>query len=79
MFYVATGRDMVYQWKSQMWIFVVLSYKRLELPAQTLVYGEFANEIFGTEPNQVIKKAFYIIDALFLGGKDVRNVHYTQR
>jgi len=78
----ATGGYLVYKWTSrnQMWILAVPhNDKRLELPAKTLVYGEMVKEISGSKSNQIITTTFHIIDALLLGGKDVRFAHYTQR
>lgn len=50
------------------------------MPSNTLVYGEFGNEIYGNSgAEQTVIPVFHIIDALMLGGMDLRNVHCTQR
>ncbi len=53
--------------------------EKLELCKETLVYGEFVDEIYGKKPNQLIQKCFHIIDALIVGGVDLRKMHYTSR
>ncbi|RWS25808.1 cap-specific mRNA (nucleoside-2'-O-)-methyltransferase 1-like protein [Leptotrombidium deliense] len=51
----------------------------LQLPAETLVYGEKVKEVRGEGEAQRHKVTFHIIDALFLGGIDVRLEKFDER
>ncbi|ODN01402.1 Cap-specific mRNA (nucleoside-2'-O-)-methyltransferase 1 [Orchesella cincta] len=72
----AMGRDRIYRLDGKNWTFL---REKLELCKNTLVFGEFVDEIHGKKPSQKIVRTFHIVDALVLGGKDVRALHYTQR
>jgi hypothetical protein len=73
----------VYRFVGGMWVFPTElgedEDQTLDLPRGTLVYGEIVREIQGKRPNQRTTQVFHIIDALSLGGLDIRLQHYTQR
>ncbi|CAL8111218.1 unnamed protein product [Orchesella dallaii] len=75
-FYLSMGRERIYRLDGKKW---TLLSEKLELCKNTLVYGEFVEEIYGKKPTQKVVRTFHIIDAMVLGGKDVRALHYTQR
>lgn len=80
MSFLALGRGLVYRYDGSLWVPMPQHEPHLELPSKTLVYAEFAHEIYGSSPsNQMVIDAFHIIDALILGGVDLRTMHYTQR
>lgn len=37
------------------------------------------DEIYGKKPNQALVRTFHIVDAMVLGGTDIRGLHYTAR
>lgn len=76
----ALGQSMVYRYQGVQWVLLAQNEPLLELPSKTLVYGEFSHEIYGRAvSDQRVIESFHIIDALSLGGVDIRNMHYTQR
>ncbi|CAO1405529.1 unnamed protein product [Diamesa tonsa] len=52
---------------------------KLEMPADTIVYGEFVTEFNGEGNSQKLKLVFHIIDGIILGGKDIRKLKLTDR
>ena len=52
---------------------------RFELPSGTLVYGEVVEEKRGEARSMRRVTGFHIVDALYLGGEDVRNVDFKTR
>jgi cap1 methyltransferase len=53
--------------------------KKIELSDNTLVYADIVEEIVIFEDKQIITSALNIIDAIILGGKDVRTLPYSER
>ncbi|KAG1683249.1 Cap-specific mRNA (nucleoside-2'-O-)-methyltransferase 1 [Nymphon striatum] len=51
----------------------------LELPKDTVLYAEIVNELQGEGRAQKKVKALHILDALFLGGKDIRHLDFVER
>lgn len=52
---------------------------KLELSAGTLLLGEIVKEIKGERQRQVWIYALHIVDAICLGGNDIRHLHITER
>lgn len=52
---------------------------RVELPPDTLVYGELVTEYRGEGRTQRKLTVLHLIDALVLNGKDVRTLHIVER
>lgn len=52
---------------------------RLEISADTLLYGELITELSGEGRSQMKMIVLHIIDACFLAGIDIRNKHITER
>jgi len=52
---------------------------RFEMPAGTLVYGEVVREMRGEARSMRRVTAFHIIDALYLGGEDLREMDIKTR
>lgn len=52
---------------------------RLELPRDTLIEAEVVTELRGEGMGQRKVSSFHALDALFLFGKDVRNLHFNER
>ncbi|XP_035231322.1 cap-specific mRNA (nucleoside-2'-O-)-methyltransferase 1-like [Stegodyphus dumicola] len=71
-------RSYIYQYDPQnfKWSKVEVT---LELPADTLFYGELVSELRGEGRAQRKITCLHIIDAICLGGKDVRKQHYENR
>ncbi|XP_021945324.1 cap-specific mRNA (nucleoside-2'-O-)-methyltransferase 1 isoform X2 [Folsomia candida] len=79
-FYLSLGQGSLYRYHESQWVSVPQFAQKLLMPSNTLVYGEFGNEIYGNSgAEQTVIPVFHIIDALMLGGMDLRNVHCTQR
>lgn len=53
--------------------------RTLEMPAETLVYGEIVRELIGENRKQIASQALHIIDGIILGGKDVRHKPLEER
>lgn len=78
-FFIGLGRTQVYRWEGSSrgkWIKENLS---VEIPNDTLVFAEIVQELRGEGKGQRKLNTLHIIDAVFLGGKDIRNLHYTER
>jgi len=52
---------------------------KLELPANTLIYGEIVKELMVQSRSQFTSNAFHIIDGIILGGKDIRHLSLVER
>ncbi|XP_070494607.1 cap-specific mRNA (nucleoside-2'-O-)-methyltransferase 1-like [Chironomus tepperi] len=52
---------------------------KLELPANTLIYGEIVKELSGENRSQIASNAFHIIDGIVIGGKDIRQLSLVER
>lgn len=81
-FFLGTGRRNVYYLHNRRWC--KLSDKlsgnvKLELSAGTLLLGEIVKEIKGERQRQVWIYALHIVDAVCLGGIDIRHLHITER
>ncbi|XP_077537911.1 cap-specific mRNA (nucleoside-2'-O-)-methyltransferase 1-like isoform X2 [Haemaphysalis longicornis] len=78
-FFLSSGRRQIYQWtgiSTDQWKKVS---ENLELPADTLFYGEMVQEFEGEGRQQKRFNTIHIIDALVLGKVPVRDMHYEQR
>ncbi|XP_054724834.1 cap-specific mRNA (nucleoside-2'-O-)-methyltransferase 1-like [Uloborus diversus] len=77
-FFLGLGRLNVYRYdvKNSKWKKIEAT---LELPANTLFYGEFVYELKGENRAQRKILCLHIIDAISIGGKDVRKRHYKDR
>lgn len=79
-FFLGLGRKHVYQWTGDTgapWKKQIV--ENLELPADTLFFGELVQEFEGEGRYQKRFNTVHIIDALFLGKVDVRDMHYDER
>ena len=52
---------------------------KIELPPDTLLYGELVTEHRGENKAQRKLSTFHIIDGLVLNGKDIRHLHIVER
>ncbi|CAG9797812.1 unnamed protein product [Chironomus riparius] len=52
---------------------------KVELPANTLIYGEIVKELIGESRSQITTSALHIIDGIILGGKDIRQLSLVER
>ncbi|RWS08274.1 cap-specific mRNA (nucleoside-2'-O-)-methyltransferase 1-like protein [Dinothrombium tinctorium] len=78
-FFLGLGGQVIYFWNgssSSKWTRVDI---KIELPSETLIYGEKVQECRGEGRSQMHSIGLHIIDALFLGGKDVRHLSFTDR
>ncbi|KAK8774512.1 hypothetical protein V5799_010954 [Amblyomma americanum] len=78
-FFLSVGRKHVYQWTgipTDQW---KKMSENLELPADTLFYGEMVQEFAGEGRQQKRFNTIHIIDALVLGKVSVKDMHYEQR
>jgi len=81
-FLISTGRQRVYYKPASgtKWISVGnLPSCKLELPAETLLFVELVWEMKGESKAQKKVMSVQVIDALFLGGEDVRSLHFMER
>ncbi|CAG7786281.1 unnamed protein product [Allacma fusca] len=53
--------------------------EKIEMCNNTLIYGDIIEEITIYEDKQVITSGLNIIDAILLGGKDIRHLPYVER
>uniref|UniRef100_A0A2M4AIM0 Cap-specific mRNA (nucleoside-2'-O-)-methyltransferase 1 n=1 Tax=Anopheles triannulatus TaxID=58253 RepID=A0A2M4AIM0_9DIPT len=51
----------------------------IELPPKTIIYGEIVKELQGEGKSQIVINTLHIIDALVLGGEDVRCLPLAKR
>ena len=51
----------------------------MDLANHTLVYGDMVDEITYFDNKQMMTTGFHIIDGLILGGKDIRNLSFSER
>lgn len=75
-FFLSLGETEVYRFGGSKWSKIE---DKIELAANTLVYGDIVDETAIHEAKQVTTTGFQIIDALVLGGKDVRNLPHPER
>lgn len=77
-FFMSKGNHDVYQYTDgQAWQSV--TEVGLELPPNTLLYGELARELAGEGRQQTAVYALHIIDGMWLGGVDIRNWPFLER
>jgi cap1 methyltransferase len=71
------GKDVqVYNQKTGSWS---QSFHRIELPQDTLIYAEIVRELQGEGKSQTSIYALHIIDAISLGGIDIRKKSLSER
>ena len=75
-FFLGLGGKNVCQFTGTEWVPLI---DKLEMCNNTLVYGDMIDEITIYEDKQVIKTGFHIIDAMLLGGKDIRALPFVER
>lgn len=72
-FILSMGKCKVYFWNGDSRSDFELLQFNINLPNDTLVYGEIVDELEGEGRAQRRTPAVHLIDALYLGGQDVRN------
>ncbi|XP_031833970.1 cap methyltransferase 1 isoform X2 [Nomia melanderi] len=75
--YRSFGRSNVYRYIRSSWVEV--DDIKIELPPDTLLYGEVVFEMIKESKNQRKILALHIIDVYFLGGEDVSKKHLLER
>merc|ERR1740128_82100 len=77
-FFLGLGRNNVFRWEASRsrWQKVT---EKIELARDTLVYGELVQELKGEGRSQKRSYALHIIDAIYLGGVDVSQLHLKER
>lgn len=78
-FFLGLGRSHIFKWDGSInikWNKVELA---MELPSETLVYAEIVQELKGEGRAQRKINAMHLIDVLYLGGTDVRNLSFIER
>ena len=72
------GRNNVFRWdvSKSRWQKVI---EKIELARDTLVYAELVQELQGEGRSQKRSYALHIIDAMYLGGIDVSQLHLKER
>lgn len=78
-FYLGLGSCNVFRWEGRANSSWMRVDTKLELPADTLVYGELVAEHRGEHKAQRKLTTFHIIDGLVLNGKDIRHLHIVER
>ncbi|XP_059086996.1 cap-specific mRNA (nucleoside-2'-O-)-methyltransferase 1-like [Tigriopus californicus] len=85
-FFLGLGRTEVFQFlvtglkaANKRWIKVNESFCKLELPPGTLIFGEIVRELRGEGKNMRKMVALHVIDGLFIGGEDIRNLDLKSR
>lgn len=71
------GRDVVMLQPNGGW--TALPELHVEMTANTLVYAEVVREMSGEGRSQTVTHALHLIDAIWLGGEDVRNKPLPER
>ncbi|KAK3860428.1 hypothetical protein Pcinc_033526 [Petrolisthes cinctipes] len=78
-FYLGLGGCNVFRWDGRGHPSWMRMDTRVELPPDTLVYGELVTEYRGDGRTQRKLTVLHLIDALVLNGKDVRTLHIVER
>jgi cap1 methyltransferase len=78
-FFISQGRFDVHIYNMSTNIWEPLGIEQLEMPANTLIYGELVKELIGQHKSQVSSTALHIIDGIILGGKDIRHLPLAER
>lgn len=76
-FLLGLGKNRVYQWGGTRW--EPEDKLNIELPAGTLLYGEFVFEYRGEGMKQKKITAFHVIDGLSIGYEIISKYHFDQR
>jgi hypothetical protein len=74
--YLSRGGENVFKYVGGDWTPVS---DDMDLANNTLVYADIVDEISQYEGKQVVMTAMHIIDGLYLGGKDIRMLPYSER
>ncbi|XP_038074653.1 cap-specific mRNA (nucleoside-2'-O-)-methyltransferase 1-like [Patiria miniata] len=80
LFIIGIGRSHVFQWDGRpgsKWS--KLQHCNLRLPGDTLFEAEMMEELRGEGYGQRRMCALHMLDAMWLGGEDVRQLHFTER
>ncbi|XP_058814458.1 cap-specific mRNA (nucleoside-2'-O-)-methyltransferase 1 isoform X2 [Topomyia yanbarensis] len=77
--FISKGGKEILQYNSTKDTWSLIKDVHLELPSETLVYGEIVKELQGEGRSQVTIHAFHIIDGIVLGGYDIRKWPLTER
>ena len=78
-FYMSKGQSEVLKYIRDKNSWVATTNIKLDMPAQTIVFGEIVKEYSGEKQLQTSKTSFHIIDAIVLGGRDVSKFPLKQR
>ncbi|CAO1342082.1 unnamed protein product [Diamesa tonsa] len=78
-FYMSRGQSDVLKYIKDKNSWEATTNIKLEMPAQTIVFGEIVKEYSGEKQLQTSKTSFHIIDAIILGGRDVSKFPLKQR
>ena len=78
-FYMSRGGSDVLMYNQKENIWVAVTNIKLEMPAGTIVFGEFVKEYTGEEKIQTSKTCFHIIDAIILRGRDISKLPLIER
>ncbi|XP_021965422.1 cap-specific mRNA (nucleoside-2'-O-)-methyltransferase 1 [Folsomia candida] len=81
-FFLSLGGYSLFKYNGTGWTSASTQAKALSImmPSKTLFYGEFGLEVRERSgPVENFDMVLHIIDALMLGGMDLRNMHYTRR
>ena len=78
-FYMSRGRCDVLMLNKEKNSWEAITNIKLDMPAETIVYGEIVTEYSGEENKIKSKQSFHIIDAIILGGEDVRQLPLENR
>ncbi|XP_033633452.1 cap-specific mRNA (nucleoside-2'-O-)-methyltransferase 1-like [Asterias rubens] len=78
---IGIGRSHVFQWNGRPATKWTKFDKRcnLRLPGDTLFEAELVEELRGEGSGQRKSYALHMLDAMWLGGEDVRHLHFTER
>lgn len=77
-FFMSRGNSDVFRYTDQK-TWVPLSEVLVEIPPNTLFYGEVVKELSGEGSSQTLVYALHIIDGIILGGKDIRSFELGKR
>lgn len=77
-FFMSRGNSDVYKYSEQK-TWAPLTEIFVEMPPNTLIYGEIAKELNGEGGAQTMVHALHIIDGVMLGGVDIRSYRLSKR
>lgn len=77
-FFMSRGNGDVYKYTDQK-TWAPLTEVLVEIPPNTLFYGEVVKELSGEGGSQTLVYALHIIDGIILGGKDIRSFELKKR